>query len=45
MSKRGKFSTEFKQGAIEQVSQPGASCAQVARELGIGNQSAVVLES
>ena len=36
MSKRRKFSPEFKQGAIEQVHQPGVSCTQVARELGIG---------
>lgn len=36
MSKRRKFSAHFKQGAVEQVSQPGVSCAQVARELGIG---------
>lgn len=36
MSKRRKFSQEFKQGAVEQARQPGVSCAQVARELGIG---------
>ena len=35
MSKRRKFSPEFKQGAVEQASQPGVNCAQVARELGI----------
>lgn len=35
MSKRRKFSAEFKRGAIEQANQPGVSCAQVARELGI----------
>ena len=35
MSKRRKFSAEFKRGAVEQVRQPGVSCAQVARELGI----------
>lgn len=35
MSRRRKFSTEFKRGAVEQASQPGVSCAQVARELGI----------
>ena len=35
MSKRRKFSAEFKRGAVEQTSQPGVSCAQVARELGI----------
>ncbi len=37
MSKRRKFSSEFKKGAVEQVRQPGVSCAQVARELGIGS--------
>lgn len=36
MSKRRKFSPEFKQGAIEQIRQPGVSCAQIARELGVG---------
>ena len=35
MSKRRKFSAEFKRGAVEQASQPGISCTQVARELGI----------
>lgn len=35
MSKRRKFSAEFKRGAVEQESQPGVSRAQVARELGI----------
>lgn len=35
MSKRRKFSAEFKRGAVEQASKPGVSCAQVARELGI----------
>ena len=35
MLKRRKFSTEFKRGAVEQAKQPGVSCAQVARELGI----------
>lgn len=35
MSKRRKYSPEFKRGAIEQARQPGVSCAQVARELGI----------
>ena len=35
MAKRRKFSVEFKRGAVEQASQPGVSCAQVARELGI----------
>ena len=33
MSKRRKYSPEFKQGAVDQVGQQGASCAQVAREL------------
>ena len=37
MSKRRKFSAEFKRGAVEQASQAGVSCAQVARELGIGD--------
>jgi transposase len=36
MSKRRKYSPEFKRGAVEQAQQPGVSCAQVARELGIG---------
>jgi len=36
MSKRRRYSREFKQGAVEQCLQPGISCAQVARELGIG---------
>ena len=36
MSKRRKFSVEFKQGAVEQTRQSGVSCAQVARELGVG---------
>ena len=36
MSKRRRYSQEFKQGAVEQCRQPGISCAQVARELGIG---------
>ena len=35
MTKRRKYSEEFKRGAVEQASQPGVSCAQVARELGI----------
>ena len=35
MSKRRKFSAEFKRGAVEQANQPGVSCAQVARDLGI----------
>jgi|TARA_X000000950_G_scaffold45615_1_gene51896 transposase len=35
MQKRRKYSPEFKHGAVEQASQPGVSCAQVARELGI----------
>ena len=37
MSKRRKFSPEFKRGAVEQACQPGVSCAQVARELGINS--------
>jgi transposase len=37
MSKRRKFSPEFKQGAVEQARQPGVSCSQVARELGIAS--------
>jgi len=37
MSKRRKFSSEFKRGAVEQACQPGVSCAQVARELGINS--------
>ena len=36
MSKKRKFSSEFKRGAVEQTRQPGVSCAQIARELGIG---------
>ena len=36
MTKRRKFSAEFKRGAVEQTRQPGVSCAQIARELGIG---------
>ncbi len=36
MSKRRKFSPEFKQGAVEQTRQAGVSSAQIARELGIG---------
>ena len=35
MSKRRKYSLEFKQGAVEQVRQLGVSCSQLARELGI----------
>ncbi|MEY3018145.1 MAG: hypothetical protein RL336_1280 [Pseudomonadota bacterium] len=35
MSKRRKYSAEFKRGAVEQLNQPGVTCAQVARELGI----------
>lgn len=35
MSKRRKYSPEFKQGAVEQTGQPGVSCAQIAHELGI----------
>ncbi len=36
MTKGRKFSPEFKRGAVEQASQSGVSCVQVARELGIG---------
>ena len=36
MSKRRKFSLEFKHGAVEQARRPGVRCAQVARDLGIG---------
>jgi transposase len=36
MSKRRRYSAEFKLGAVEQARQPGVSYAQVARELGIG---------
>ncbi len=35
MSKRRKYSPEFKRGAVEQARQPGISCAQLSRELGI----------
>jgi transposase len=35
MSKRRKFSPEFKRAAVEQTRQAGATCAQVARELEI----------
>lgn len=35
MTKRRKFSAEFKRGTVEQAKQPGVSCAQVVRELGI----------
>ncbi len=37
MSKRGKYSVEFKGGAVEQIRRSGISCAQVTRELGIGS--------
>lgn len=36
MSKRRKYSVEFKRGAVEQIRRSGVSCAQIARELGIG---------
>jgi transposase len=36
MSKRRKYSPEFKRGAVEQARQPGVSCAQLSRELGVG---------
>jgi transposase len=35
MSKRRKYSPEFKRGAIEQARQPGISRAQISREPGI----------
>jgi transposase len=37
MSKRRKYSPEFKREAVQLARQPGISCAQVARELGIGS--------
>jgi transposase len=36
MSKRRKYSPEFKREAVQLARQPHLSCAQVARELGIG---------
>lgn len=36
MSKRRKFSAEFKLDVVEQARQADVSCAQVARELGLG---------
>jgi transposase len=36
MSKRRKYSPEFKREAVQLARQPDVSCAQVARELGIG---------
>lgn len=36
MSKGRKYSPEFKRGAVEQARQPGVSCAQLSRELGVG---------
>ncbi len=33
MSKRRKFSAEFKRGAVGQANQPGVTCAQVAWEI------------
>lgn len=36
MSKRRKFSNEFKQEAVRLTEEPGVSCSQVAGELGIG---------
>ena len=35
MSKRKKYSPEFKREAVEQTRHPGVSCRQVALELGI----------
>ncbi len=37
MSKRRKYSAEFKRGAVEQASQSGVSCTQLSRELGTGS--------
>ena len=34
MTKRKRYSPEFKRGAVEQARQPGVSCAQVSREFG-----------
>ena len=39
MSKRRKYSPEFKRGALEQARQPGISCAQLSLELGIEDGS------
>lgn len=36
MPKRRKYSTESKQGAVRRARHPGASCAQITRELGVG---------
>jgi transposase len=36
MSKRRKFSEEFKREAVELTRQPGASLSQVARNIGVG---------
>jgi len=35
MTKKRRYSLEFKHGAVEQARQRGVSCAQVARELGV----------
>ncbi|EAQ32296.1 Transposon related ORF, HTH transcriptional regulator [Idiomarina baltica OS145] len=35
MTKRRKYSTEFKREAVEQTRQPGVSCRQVALEIGV----------
>lgn len=35
MSKRRKYSADFKREAVEQTRQPGVSCRQVALEIGI----------
>jgi len=35
MTKRRKYSTEFKREAVEQTRQPGVSCQQVALEIGV----------
>ena len=35
MSRRRKFSNEFKQEAVRLTEEPGVSCSQIARELGV----------
>ena len=37
MSKRSKYSEEFKSGAVSMVRQPGATVSQVARDIGVGS--------
>lgn len=36
MSKRRKFSEEFKREAVELTRQPGATVSQIARDIGVG---------